>query len=400
MSKIIAHIDLNAFFASAEEIRHPELQGKPLAIGGEGRSGIISTANYAARKYGVHSAQPSFQAKACCEDLIILPPDFDYYVMMSRSFFGRIREFFPLVEMASIDEAYVDMTERLGKNKDPLGFLRRMQNYLKEETGLSCSIGIAPTKWLAKMGSDLKKPMGLTAIRRKDIEKILYPLSIDNFWGIGKKTAPVLRQLGIQTIGDLARKLEENDAATLKTLGKFASTAKDWIEGRGNDSICIEEADQKSISMSETLRKNVSSPQEGEDVLKSMVVSLSSKLQESHKVVSTITLTLKDAEFHLHSKSLTVQTPTNKEQVLYLEAWKLMGECFERLKGKEVRLIGVAFSKMEDEARQTVQMSLWNYEDYEALDKTKLLIHDLNRKSGKNQFIRAREIKEKKNGNR
>ena len=152
--------------------------------------------------------------------------------------------------------------------------------------------------------------------------------------------------------------------------------------------------------MSETLRKNVSSPQEGEDVLKSMVVSLSSKLQESHKVVSTITLTLKDTEFHLHSKSLTVQTPTNKEQVLYLEAWKLMGECFERLKGKEVRLIGVAFSKMEDEARQTVQMSLWNYEDYEALDKTKLLIHDLNRKSGKNQFIRAREIKEKKNGNR
>lgn len=393
MGKIIGHIDLNAFFASAEEIRHPELIGKPIAIGGEGRSGVVSTANYVARKFGVHSAQPTFQAKALCPDLLILPGDFDYYRMMSHSFFGRVKEIFPVCEMASIDEAYVDMSERLRREKDPPGFLKAFQTYLKNETGLSCSIGVAPTKWLAKMGSDMKKPMGLTFLRRRDLASTIHPLPIESFWGIGKKTAPLLRELGIATIGDLHEALERGDPAILKCLGKFAATAREWCAGRGDDVVCLQEADQKSLSMSETLERDISSPEEGREKLREIVHALCEKAKDGRKVVSNVSLALKDTSFRVHQKSRSFAPPTRKESVLYPLCYALMEEGFASLKGQDARLIGVTFAKLEDEARQTVQMNFWNYEEYEELDKTKLLINELNRKSEKVQFRRAREAK-------
>ena len=178
MAKVIMHIDLNAFFASCEVIRDPSLSGLPLLIGHSGRSGIVSTASYEARKFGCHSGQPMFQALRLCPQAKVIPVDFDYYSMMSLSFFSYLRRYTPLVEPASIDEGYADMTERLKSESDPASFFLRLQSELKKETGLSCSIGVAPTKWLAKMASDLRKPMGMTILRRKDIPLVLYPLPI------------------------------------------------------------------------------------------------------------------------------------------------------------------------------------------------------------------------------
>ena len=263
MARIIMHIDLNAFFATCEELRNPSLQGQVLAIGSRGRSGIVSTANYEARKYGIHSGQPTFQAEALAKEakreLIVLPPDFDYYRVMSASFFAYVKRFSAIIEQASIDEAYVDMTAPLSNEKDPVAYLRKMQEGLKKETGLSCSIGIAPTKWMAKMASDMKKPMGLVFLRRRDIPTILYPMPIESFWGIGKKTSPVLRSLGINTIGDLATHLEAGDSALTKELGKYGGQVLLQIQGRSSDIVDTEPFDPKSVSCSETLMNDITS---------------------------------------------------------------------------------------------------------------------------------------------
>ena len=250
MAKIIAHIDLNAFFATCEVLRDPSLKGKPLIVGHVGRSGIVSTCSYEARAFGVHSGQPTFQALRLCPDVVVVEPHFRDYEVYSRSFFSYVREVTPLIEVASIDECYADMTKALSGVKDPVAFLRKMQWDLRERTGLNCSIGVAPTKWLAKMGSDMKKPMGLVLIRRRDIQNVLYPLPIESFWGIGKKTAPRLREQGILTIGDLAGAMERNDPILQAELGKFYQTAKEWIEGKGSDTVHLEAEDPKSVGVS------------------------------------------------------------------------------------------------------------------------------------------------------
>ena len=205
MSKIIMHIDLNAFFATAEVIKDPSLEGKPLIVAGSSRRGIVSTASYEARKYGIHSAMPTYQAQRLCPGVIIRGGDFELYHRLSNKFFNYVRNYTNIIEIASIDECYADMSECMKDVKDPVEYLKNLQNDLYEKTKLKCSIGLAPNKFLAKMASDMKKPMGITIIRKKDVKKILWPIKIKDMYGVGKKTFPRLERLGIKTIGDLVR---------------------------------------------------------------------------------------------------------------------------------------------------------------------------------------------------
>ena len=190
MAKVIVHIDLNAFFVRAEEIRNSSLEGKPVAIGHLGRGGVVSTCSYEARKYGVKSAMPMNKAVELCPKLIIVPPDYRFYITLSHEFKNYIRSITNKVESASIDELYADFTDVLKGKRNVESYFRNIQMTLYQKTGLKCSIGVGPSKFLAKMGSDYQKPMGLTIIRRKDIKDILYPLPVENTYGVGKKTAP------------------------------------------------------------------------------------------------------------------------------------------------------------------------------------------------------------------
>ena len=189
-SKVIVHIDLNAFFARCEEIKNPALEGKPVAIGHDGRGGIVSTCSYEARKYGVSSAMPMFKAKQLCPKLIILPCDYHFYSVMSKTFFNFIKRYTKLVEAASVDECFADFTLPLKNVKDAVGYFKQLQEDLFMETGLKCSIGVSTTKFLAKMASDFQKPLGLTIIHKRDIAQMLFPLKIESMFGVGKKTAP------------------------------------------------------------------------------------------------------------------------------------------------------------------------------------------------------------------
>lgn len=388
-SKIIMHIDLNAFFVSCEIIKNPSLAGKCILIGHSGRSGIVSTASYEARKKGCHSGQPMFMALKLCPDAIVIPGDYRFYEVMSTSFFSFLKNYSKKIEVASIDEGYVDMSDVLSKVSDPVGYLKKMQLDLKEQTGLGCSIGVAPTKWLAKMASDLKKPMGLTLIRRKDIKDIIYPLPIESFWGIGKKSAPKLKELGINTIGDLAKMINDDDPRLKSELGKFYFTVKEWINGRGSDYVDTTPSDPKSIGNSSTLSYDCVGINEVDETLKYLCKEVSSRAKQAKKVGKLVTLSVKDTSFSLHSKNITIDYPTQDEEVVYKEIRKLYVSNFNEM---SVRLVGVTLGKLSSRQSVNVQMSLWNYSDYEKMDKTKLLIDDLNRKMKKKVLFRLGEV--------
>ena len=390
MAKIIMHIDLNAFFATAEEARNPSLRGKPIIVGHPGRRGVVSTANYEARKYGVHSAMPTFEALEKCPSLIIVPCDFAYYEMLSNSFFTLLKRLTPLVEPASIDEGYVDMTEVLSKESDPVAYLKNLQNEIFSELELKCSIGIAPTKFLAKMASDLKKPMGITICRRRDIANLLYPLPIESFWGIGRRTSPRLRELGIDTIGDFKKKCDEDDSKTMETLGKFYFTAKEWVNGGGDDDVDPTPFDPKSIGRTETLQADTNDYEEIVYKIQELSREVASAAVRERKKGKTVSIVVKDPDFRSHDKSITMKTATNDYDDIFDKATELYEKHFL---GKVIRLIGVSLSGLIDPTKETVQMSFWNYQDFEQMDKTKLLINDFNRRLKGRYLSTARKAK-------
>ena len=390
MAKVIVHIDLNAFFVRCEEIKDPSLEGKPVLIGHEGRSGIVSTCSYEARKYGCHSGQPMFQATKLCPKAIIIPPDYHFYSIMSNSFIAHISRYCQKIEQVSIDECFLDMSESLKGVEDVEGYFKSIQKSLFEATGLKCSIGVSITKWLAKMGSDMKKPLGLTIIRKKDIPNIIFPLPIESFWGIGRHSSPRLKEIGINTIGDLYKRIIDDEDNMSKFFGKMFIDVKSALEGKSSNNVHTEREDPKSIGNSETMMED----KVGEDSIAPYIRSLSYEVSQRTKregvFGKTITLQVKDIEFKTHNRSLTIDDATNNAEVIYGKCLELFRENFSSM---EIRLVGVTLSKLSNPQKETVQMSLWNYEEYEEMDKTKLLINDFNNKSGKKLFKRASDLK-------
>ena len=389
MSKVIVHIDLNAFFVRAEEIRDPSLENKPVAIGKEGRGGIVSTCSYEARKYGVKSGMPMFQAKQLCSHIIIIRGDYRFYRSLSHTFMNFVRNYTKIIEIASIDECFADFTEVVKKEKDVEGFFRQLQNDLFTKTGLKCSIGVAPTKFLAKMGSDYRKPMGLTIIRKKDIKKILYPLSLDKLYGVGKKTLPRLLELNIHTIGELADKLNNDDKEVNNILGKFSITLKDWLNGKGSDEVITEAFDPKSVGHSTTLSHDTDDFNEIKPIYEQLCNEIAYQVKKEKKMGYTVQINIKEANFVNHNKSITLDRPINEAKLIYKYAINLYEKNFL---GINVRLVGVTLQNLVSNKKVVIQMNLFNEEENE-VDKTKQIINDINKELDKPVLMRASEVK-------
>ena len=390
MSRIVMHIDINQFFAAATCLLEPELKGKPLIIAREGRRGIVSTASYEARNFGIHSAMPTYRARELCPHVIVRTGNYAWYSQKSHEFFDYFKAHYTArIEQVSVDECYADMTDLMKEVKDPRSYLQSIQNDLLEHTKLGASIGLGPTRFLAKMASDYKKPLGITIIRKKDIAKMLYPLPIQDFWGIGKRSAPRLKELGIRTIGDFAK----NDSSQCKRiLGKFYDTAKAWIRGEGDDSVNPDPFDPKSISSASTFMYDTNDYEEIRKLIEIKARDVSETAKKDRKIGRTITLILKDGNFRSITRSTTIEKPTAEFVVIYTQAINLFDRFFT---GQMIRLAGVGLSQLMNQEDFYVQISLFDQEKNQKECATRLLVNQLNRKANKDLFIIASKIGKK-----
>ncbi|MDD7315875.1 MAG: hypothetical protein PUG55_00330, partial [Bacillales bacterium] len=298
---------------------------------------------------------------------------------------------------------YIDITSQIKNNINPIEYIKNIQTKLFESTSLMCSIGVAKTKFLAKMGSDLKKPMGITIIRNKDIPNILYPLKIEDFFGIGKKTSPRLREIGINTIGDLAKRInnDEINEQLFNILGKFYYGIKDWINGQGDDVVSTEQFDPKSISHSHTLEKDTNDVDTIYEAIKIASKEVSKHAKSVNKIGLTVQLILKDNNFKSYVRSSKMKFNSNDFNDIYSQALSIFDNNFLKEGDTLFRLVGVGLQNLEDEKDNSQQMSIFdNFDDINEKYATKLLVHQLNRKMNKGIFTTAGEILKEKNGNK
>ena len=387
MSRVYFHIDLNAFFASCEELLDPSLRGKPLVVGGKSRRSVISTANYEARKYGIHSAMPMQQAEKLCKDLVIVNGHYAFYSDMSHQFMQIIHSYTDLVEKASIDECYADMTDVICRYPKPLDVAFEIQRRVLEETGLRCSIGIGPNMFLAKMASDMKKPMGITVLRIRDVPEKMWPLPIKEMQGIGKRTVPLMEDLNIHTIKDLATYQDLN--ALKPVLGKNIESMIKRANGY-DDRTLMTDYDSKSMGISETLLEDVTDYDELRGLIRTLCRRLSKRLKEAHKAGYHVSMRICYYDFRNANKSKKLSAPIWTSDDLFVQAMILFDSSYEE--EEAVRLIGVSVSDFSGEDFLAKQVSLFDAPEEES---TSEILHDLNHQLGTQAFVRASSLLEK-----
>lgn len=379
MSRVYFHIDLNAFYANAECLLDPTLRGKPLAVSGQTRRSVVSTASYEARAYGVHSAMPIAEAKNLCRDLVVVAPHFNYYEELSNEFMAIVRSYTSIVEQASIDECYADMTDAILRFPRPLDLAFQLQHRVRDELGLPCSIGIGPNLFLAKMASDMKKPMGITVLRIREVPQKLWPLKIADMRGVGKKTLPFLEELGIRTIGDLA---QWKDPEQLR--GIFGKNTEQMIaRANGHDDRQIElETDPKSMGVSETFLEDVTDYDELRGMMRTLSRRLSKRLAEVRKTGSLVSIRIRYSDFSNADRSMHVDHPIWKADDLFEQGIRLFNENWEQ---DPVRLLGLTLSEFHSEQEDR---NLFNLEESEK-EATASILSDLNEELGGLRLKRA-----------
>ncbi|SET59239.1 DNA polymerase-4 [Salinibacillus kushneri] len=380
--RIIFHVDMNSFYASVEAAYDPDLKGKPLAIAGnpEQRKGIIVTSSYEARAKGVKTTMPLWQAKDLCPELIVRTPNFDRYREASRNMFEILADITPYVQPVSIDEGYMDITECADLGT-PLEIAEQIQSKIKQELDLPCSIGIAPNKFLAKMASDMKKPMGITVLRKRELKNKLWPLPIDEMYGIGQKTAQKLQQLDIKTIGDLA----EFDGYQLKNiLGINGERLKNRANGYDPtpvdpDAVSI----FKSIGNSKTLPNDTTDEQEINLLLYSLSDKVAERIQRKSVVSENIQIMIR---YH-DRKTITRSQQLHDYVELKDEIYKISSELFyANWGGSPIRLLGVTAQQLTEKDEITKQLDLFTYENEAKNEKLYQVVDDLSEKFGKDVF--------------
>jgi DNA polymerase-4 len=328
---------MDAFFASIEQLDHPELRGKPILVGGDGPRGVVTTASYEARPYGCHSAQPMAVAKRLCPHAIVVPTRFQRYREISDWMFEILESFTPQVQPLSIDEAFLDVTGTERLHGSAIDIAGKLKARVKNELFLTISVGVAPNKFLAKLASDLEKPDGLTVITPETIDTVLPPLPVSKIWGIGPKTAKRLDSMLIRTIGDLRRAPDE----TLRRFfGKDAGRVRNLSFGRDEREV-VTDSQAKQISHEQTFGVNVTDPDHVRDELIEQVEQVARRLRRHRLLAGGVTVKIRFGEFQTITRSRALCEPTDITSTL----WEATREAFDSWALRSfqpVRLIGMA----------------------------------------------------------
>ncbi|PFA63918.1 DNA polymerase IV [Bacillus sp. AFS015802] len=380
--RVILHVDMNSFYASVEMAYDPLLRGKPLAIAGnpEERRGIIVTCSYEARSFGVKTTMPLWEAKKLCPDLIIMTPNFDRYRAASKGIFDILRQYSELVEPVSIDEGYVDITDSFEKGT-PLQIASDIQAQIKGQLDLPCSIGVAPNKFLAKTASDMKKPMGVTVLRKRDIPEKLWPLPVIDMHGIGQKTAEKLHSIGVHTCSDLAH---ANDIQLKSLLGINGLRLKERANGIDRRNVDPESIyDYKSVGNSTTLPKDTTNQHELLTVVEKLCAKVSSRLQQKDVLGTTIQLMIRDKSRKTITRSKKVENPIYKKEDLFHHAKDLLLKHWD---GDPVRLLGVTAQDVVERSEATEQLDLFSYKKVAEKEPLYNVLSKLQDKFGKDSI--------------
>jgi len=350
MRKII-HVDMDAFYASVEQMDNPELRGKPVAVGGGGTRGVVSAASYEARKFGVRSALSGYQAKKFCPELIFVRPRFDRYTEISKKIRKIFFEFTDLVEPLSLDEAYLDVTQNKKGNPSATLIAQEIRKRIFEETGLTASAGISINKFVAKIASDYNKPNGQKTVNPDEVLAFLEALPIRKFYGVGKVTTEKMYQLGIFTGLDLKSKSEE---FLEKHFGKSGRFYYHVVRGIHNGEVKSERI-AKSVAAEHTFNENLSSEIFMQEKLEIIAGELERRIKKHNIAGKTVTLKIKYSDFTLQTRSKTLPYFISDKSLLFDTAKELLYQ--ERMKNS-VRLLGISLNNLNTEIKKTVVVQL------------------------------------------
>jgi DNA polymerase IV len=377
--RVILHIDMNSFYASVEMAYDSSLKGKPLAIAGnpQERRGIVVTCSYEARKFGVKTTMPLWEAKKLCPQLIVMTPNFERYRSASLAIFDLFRQYTDWVEPVSIDEGYLDITES-GEIGSPIEIAESIQKRIYETMDLPCSIGIAPNKFLAKTASDMKKPMGITILRKRDIPVKLWPLAVGDMHGIGKKTAEKLGNIGIHTIGDLAKANEIQIKQVLGINGMRLKERSNGIDRRQVDPDSIFE--HKSVGNSTTLPHDSTNQKELIDILRKLSEKVAIRLKNKGLVGQKIGVTIRYKDRSTITRSRIVDNPFSEKAEIHALAVELFKKHWN---GDKIRLLGVTAFDVTEKESAFRQLDLFSYHKEAKKEPLYKAVDELQTKYGK-----------------
>jgi len=378
---VIFHIDMNSFYASVEMAYNSKLKGKAVAIAGNPRErrGIVVTSSYEARAHGVRTTMPVWEAKRLCPDLIVIPPNFPLYREMSAKIFKTLAEFTSLIEPVSIDEGYMDVTDH---HMHPITLANEVQQTLLKDIDIPCSIGIGPNKFLAKTASDMKKPLGITVLRKRELPQKLWPLPIEEMYGVGEKTAEKMKEVNINTIGELAKA----DVYTLSQLlginGERLIQRANGIDPRRVDPDSIH--DFKSIGNSTTLRFDTVDEAKIKQVLAGLTERVEERLIRRKLKGKTVQLMIryKDRQTVTRSRKLPAYIQT-KEEMLPI----ILSLLREHWTKQPVRLLGVTMQDLLDAKDVVEQLDIFTYKERNKQLDFKQTVKDLKEKFGEESFV-------------
>ncbi|SER46131.1 DNA polymerase IV [Salisediminibacterium halotolerans] len=389
--RVIFHVDMNSFYASVEAAFDPSLKGKPLAIAGNARErrGIVVTASYEARAKGVKPPMPLWEAEKACPGLLVREPNFDRYRDLSQQMFQLLYEYTPLVQPVSIDEGYMDVTA-IERGTHPVDLAGHIQARLNNELQLPSSIGIAPNKFLAKMASDMKKPFGITVLRKRQVPDVLWPMDAVKMHGIGSKTGEKLTRLGILTIGDIAHQEPHYLEQYFGVAGRRMYEKAHGIDERPVDPDAVH--DFKSIGNSTTLPEDTVNQATVRKVLMNLADSVGRRLRRKHVYAGNVQLTIRYHDRKTITRSRQLPHPVNNQDDIFQAAWFLWETYWNQT---PIRLLGITGLDLVEEGKAVKQLDLFDYKRDLKDERLSGVVDQLRNKYGEESLLRGRQMGER-----
>lgn len=385
MTRAILHVDMDAFYASVEERDNPQLHGQPLIVGGLGGRGVVAAANYAVRRFGVHSAMPVREALRRCPAAICVPPRMAHYQAVSQRIFALFAEFTPLVEGLSLDEAFLDVTHSQTIFGPAERIAADIKRRIRAELQLTASVGVAPNKLVAKIASDLRKPDGLMVVATNQVQDTLAPLSIRKLFGIGPKTAPQLEALGLHTLGDLR---QAPDALLRPIFGAYVGRIKERAAGKDERPV-IADADEKRISAEQTFATDIGDPLRLGRELTALADRTAVRLRERSLLAGCVVVKIREQNFTTHTRQQRIHPPSQQTGIVAEVARKLLDSWLQEQPRAPVRLLGVGAGDLTE----MPQLSLFDAPESrknQALDST---VDSIRARYGRQALVRGETLR-------